>query len=157
MDPDDGSGTQRLRVPRAAAWLGTLGLIPFVGLSLACAVIDGAGKTEADFALVAYGAVILSFLGGVHWGSALTDSGSAQGNRALFRRLTYSVVPALVGWVALLLPSPANLLTLIPAFLVLLAFDVHASRANEVPAWYPALRWPLTLVVTAALSLAAVA
>ncbi len=157
MESDDGGRTQTRRVPRAASWLGALGLMPFVALSLACAVIDGPGKNEALFALAAYGAVILSFLGGVHWGLALAGSGAAQNGRELFRRLTYSVLPALIGWVALLLPTPANLLTLSVAFLILLAYDFVASRANRAPAWYPTLRWPLTLIVTAALLFAVVA
>ena len=57
-------------VPKAASWLGGLGLAPFVYFALVVEHLDLGMKVSASFALVAYGAVILSFLGGIHWGAA---------------------------------------------------------------------------------------
>ena len=52
-------------LPRSAAWLGFGGLLPFVGLALTAFVDRHHGIVWAD-ALVAYGAVILSFVGALH-------------------------------------------------------------------------------------------
>ena len=48
-------------------------------------------------ALLAYGALIVSFLGGIHWGSP--TSASHDGARL------WGVVPSLLAWPLLLLPS----------------------------------------------------
>ena len=57
-------------LPRSAAWLGFGGLLPFIGLALTAFVDRHHGIVWAD-ALVAYGAVILSFVGALHWGFAM--------------------------------------------------------------------------------------
>ena len=143
------------QVPAAAKWLGALGAIPFVFLAVAAPFLEAPVQERAHFALVAYGAVILSFLGGIHWGLAIAGAGPVQSNRTTFARLGVSVVPSLVGWSALLLSGQLGLLVLAAAFLGLLLFDLHASRKAQAPAWYPKLRWPLTVVVAASLTLAA--
>ncbi|MDD2875189.1 MAG: DUF3429 domain-containing protein [Azoarcus sp.] len=53
-------------LPRTVAWLGYGGRLPFVLLT----VLLGVGVDGADFfreALIGYGAVILSFVGALHW------------------------------------------------------------------------------------------
>jgi len=143
------------QVPSTAKWLGALGAIPFVFLALAGPFIEASFQERANFGLAAYGAVILSFLGGIHWGLAIADASSVQSNGATFARLGISVVPSLVGWGVLLLSRPIGLLVLAAAFSVLLLVDLHASRKAQTPAWYPKLRWPLTVVVAASLTFAA--
>ena len=143
------------QVPPAARWLGALGAIPFAILALAGSFLEASIQERAHFALAAYGAVILSFLGGIHWGLGIAGAGPVQSNGTTFARLGVSVVPSLVGWSALLIPVPMSLLVLAAAFSGLLFFDWHASRQAQSPVWYPKLRWPLTVVVVAALALAA--
>ena len=145
------------QVPAAAKWLGALGAIPFVFLAVAAPFLEASVQERAHFALVAYGAVILSFLGGIHWGLAIANAGRVQGNGTAFARLGVSVVPSLVGWSALLSSGPMSLFVLAAAFSGLLLLDWHASRQAQTPAWYPKLRWPLTVVVVASLMLAAFA
>lgn len=140
-------------IPAAANWLGALGALPFVVLAVSGTILEPAGRQTAMVALVAYGAIILSFLGGVHWGLAIAGFGPSGADSALVRRLSFSVVPALVGWSALLLPMSTGLMVLAAAFALLLVFDFVASRSGEAPAWYPQLRWPLTAVVVASLSI----
>ncbi len=144
-------------VPPAAKWLGAAGAIPFVFLAVAGPFLDGALRADASFALAAYGAVILSFLGGVHWGLAIAGSGPRANQEALLRPLTVSVVPSLIAWFALFLPTAAGLLVLAGAFAVMLLVDLLASRSGQAPAWYPTLRWPLTIAVAASLMLGAAA
>ena len=106
---------------------------------------------------MAYGAVILSFLGGIQWGFATVYSHSANQNWALLRRLLTSVLPALVAWVGLLAPQETSFLILSGAFLFVLIGDIRAARSDEAPAWYPLLRWPLTLIVIVSLLIVTVA
>lgn len=133
---------------RRVAWaLALAGLIPFVG----CAAMVAAGGTDADAwlgALIAYAAVILSFLGGTRWGAALA-SGSPD-------RLTLilSNLPALVAWAALLpleMPSPMRLSLLSAGLALMWIWD-----RRRPPAWYPALRTTATLGALLSLGLAVV-
>ena len=144
-------------IPRAASWLGALGAVPFVFFAILGLVLEDADREQASFVLAAYGAVILSFLGGIHWGLAIADFGCRPLEGASYRRLTLSVVPSLVGWLALVLPLAAGLLILALAFLLMLFVDWRATRQGEAPAWYPKLRWPLTTAVAASLILGTLA
>jgi hypothetical protein len=54
-----------LKVPSSATWLGGLGVVPFLGLAAALPFLAGEPKSIIAYALVAYGATILSFLGGL--------------------------------------------------------------------------------------------
>ena len=135
-------------VPFSAAWLGGLGAIPFVCLASALPFVVGEPRVMATHALIAYGATILSFLGGI-------ESAGAPGG--LPARLIASVIPALIGWIALLLREPTGLLVLAAAFAAMLWFDLRATRRGEAPPWYPKLRIPLTLIVVASLLFGATA
>ena len=144
----------KTRVPLAAAWLGGLGAVPFVALAAAVALLDGPPRGLAVQALAGYGAVILSFLGGIHWGLAVAPAVGANGS-GLNARLAGSILPSLAGWTALLVPSTIGLFAMAAAFAGMLGFDLLATRAGEAPAWYPRLRIPLTLAVVGSLLLAA--
>ena len=52
---------------------------------------------------------------------------------------------------ALLVAPPVGIVILAIAFGLLLIVDLEASRKGEAPAWYPSLRWPLTVTVIASL------
>ena len=144
------------RPPASAAWLGGLGAIPFVGLSAAVLFLSGPARVAAVHALLAYGAVILSFLGGVHWGLAMAGTGGADRDR-LWLRLIVSVTPSLAAWAALLVGGRAGLFVLAASVAAMLWVDLRATRLGQAPRWYPALRIPLTVVVVTALLVAAFA
>jgi hypothetical protein len=81
------------------AWVyGVLGLIPFIG----CAAADVAGVAPNQdwwrLALLIYGAIILSFLGGARWGLQLARV------RASATAITLSMAPSLAGFFLLLAP-----------------------------------------------------
>ena len=149
--------SSQTRVPSAAKWLGALGAIPFVFLAVAGPFLEGTLQEQVSFALAAYGAVILSFLGGIHWGLAIAGFGPEQSDSTKFRRLAFSVIPSLIGWGALFLPRPHGLLFLAAAFSWMLLFDLQASRKEQVPPWYRKLRCPLTAVVVTSLTVEALA
>ena len=114
--------------------------------------VDGSLREQTTVALTAYGAVILSFLGGIHWGLAINAIAAGSEEGRLFRRLGCSVVPALIGWIAFLMPRTVSLSVLAVAFIAVLYLDVMASRNGEAPDWYPRLRVPLTITVVLSLA-----
>lgn len=59
--------------PPLVLLLGLLGLIPFIVTAYLAAAWQAPADLRALTALIAYAAVILSFLGGVHWGFALVE------------------------------------------------------------------------------------
>lgn len=140
-------------VPGPALILGAAGLIPFVACLLIGFVAPDDVADLAMLALRAYAACILSFMGGVHWGLAI-DPATREPSP---QRLGASVVPALAGWVALLLPPFFGFLLLTLTFTDLLAYDHYETRRGHAPGWYPALRLPLTVVVVLCLLLAPLA
>lgn len=134
-------------VPPGASWLGLAGALPFAGLALLSLI----SQSWASFALLAYGAVILSFMGGVHWGLAMAQQDSS------IERLGMSVVPALIGWVAVLIGGTVGCLLLAASFGGLLLYDMQSTARGQAPVWYPALRKPLTLIVVLSLLAGAIA
>lgn len=94
----------------------------------------------AIYALGTYGAVILSFLGGVRWGNLLSDHSQVR----RWGALTLSVVPSLIAWPALMMPPIAMLATLSAGFVFQFALDVEAVRREELPGWFGRLRKILT-------------
>lgn len=143
-------------VPSSAAWLGGFGAVPFIGLAAAAPFLSGPTKILVSHAMAAYGALILSFLGGVHWGLAIgSKRGSDRGK--LPSRLILSVIPSLVGWFALLIGETKGLFILAAAVATMLWVDLRATSLGDAPPWYPKLRIPLSLVVIAALLIGAMA
>lgn len=127
------------RIPTVALTLGLAGLIPFVGAAL----LSLTGTRFADIAttaLVAYGAVILSFLGGVRWGAVLHDPPAL----AKFGPLTWSILPSLLAWVALLLPPSPSITLLLAGLVGQYLLDRKGTHTNQLPAWYLRLRTLLT-------------
>ena len=135
------------RMPRSALWLGLAGVIPFWAAALAF-LLTGAGPGFFLHAGLAYGAVILSFLGGIRWGEALKGRGERE--RALLFAL--SVLPSLAGWAGLILPAIPGVSLLIAGFLLQALWDVISVQRGELPGWFARLRmWLTTLAVTALL------
>ena len=143
-------------VPSSAAWLGGLGAIPFIALAGAMPFLDGATRPLVARALLTYGACILSFLGGIHWGLTIAPLRETNPSN-LAARLTFSVTPSLVAWAALLIAGQAGLLLLAFAVVAMLFADLRATRLGEAPFWYPRLRIPLSIVVVATLTFGAFA
>ena len=139
-------------IPTPALVLGVGGLIPFGAAAFtACfpaSVFEllGNESSAADIqhyaiqALGAYGAVILSFLGGIRWGKLLNDKSRIKH----WSPLALSVVPSLVAWFALLLAPIWMLSVLAAGFVLQYALDIEAVKRGELPAWFGRLRTILT-------------
>jgi hypothetical protein len=139
-------------IPRSAFWLGTGGLVPFVVLTSALFALPDHARPQLLFWLTAYAAVILSFVGAVHWGIALVHAQMREPDRSLY--MGWSIVPALAAWMSLLLPAKTGLLLMAATFAVHFAADRQLAQRFPVPAWYVRLRGGLTGVVVLCLLLA---
>ncbi len=135
------------RVPAYVAWLGYGGLLPFA-LTAVGTLADPARRELWQQALLAYGAVILSFVGALHWAFAM----GANEDRQAQPLYLWSVLPALAGWVALLLPLLLAQGAVLAAFLLIVAFVAHyvqdkrLERLHPLPGWYLPLRLRLSSV-----------
>ena len=143
------------RLPLLPIALGLAGLIPFVACGLGALGMDVARAGRAELALVAYGAVILAFLGGVHWGLALHGLDEPVERRADRVRYALGVVPSLIGWAALLVSLVTvpwiGLALLIGGFAAVTLVEARGARAGLLPSGYMWLRWLLSAGVLIAL------
>jgi len=131
------------RTPALVAWLGYGGLIPFVALALAAAA-GGPYAEASGCALRAYGAVILSFVGALHWGFAMLSGEMPRPERN--RAYAWSVIPALLAWAALLSAPTVSCALLAAGFALHYGMDRLFAEHNTLPAWYLPLRLKLTAV-----------
>ena len=142
------------RLPTTALALGVAGLIPFLAFGYgAAAGVDDDRAARFTSGLVAYGAVILAFLGGVHWGFVLGEGMPPGVSTPRERyRLVFGVLPSLVGWAALLallmLGWPRLAIAILLAgFVAATATEGELARRSLVPGGYMWLRWGLSAVV----------
>ena len=138
-------------LPRLAAQLGYAGLIPFVIGAMLAWLPELMPFVLPHWPLLAYGAVILSFMGAIHWGLAMHSGQMTNGTR---NQLLLSIVPSLIAWIALALPPIAGYPVLGMGFLLMLFGDVKAVAYGQAPDWYPGLRGPLTFVALISLAVA---
>ncbi len=133
-------------LPLPALILGLGGLIPFVACGLVAGTAGPDWQGKAMLALAAYAAVVLAFLGGVHWGFALVPGAAAPRVR-----LGLGVVPSLVGWAGLLVVftglETVGLAVLAAGFVALTIVEGRAARSGLVPPGYMMLRYGLSAVV----------
>lgn len=126
--------------PRALR-LGYLGLLPFVvGAALIWLRLEPAVAHEfVSLAVSAYAALILSFLGGIHW---------ALGMRAPSPepvRFAWGVVPSLLAWMALLMPPHAGLVVHGVVLVICYLVDRKVYPLHGLSGWLT-LRFRLTAV-----------
>jgi hypothetical protein len=135
-------------LPPLAVVLGAAGLIPFMVLGLGAVSANPVNSLAAAEQLVGYGAVILAFLGGVHWGFTLGETGDGKAARA---RLALGVVPSLIGFIAIFLAIGVHpvlsLIVLIAGFIGTLVVEIRAQSRDLMPSGYLALRMALTALV----------
>jgi hypothetical protein len=136
----DTRAPQSSAVVPIALWLGYAGLIPFAAGAAMAWLLPPEWRPFAAAALSAYAAVIVSFLGGIHWGIGFRD-----GTPRLF---LWGVVPSLLAVSALLLPPLHGLLVHGLVLLLCYAVDRRVYPAHGLQAWLT-LRWRLSLVAAA--------
>ena len=137
-------------LPVSVGLLGYGGLIPFIAMAI-LSIAEPAHGIIYRGALLLYGAVILSFVGAIHWGAAMFAAElSDKTRRACY---LWSVVPALMGWSTFILAPVASAMLLVLGFLLQYWRDVSIREAVAWPSWYLPLRVRLTMVASASLLL----
>ena len=143
--------------------LGLAGAVPFVALAVPLAPAFGGVVPASLFpverraeAQASYGATIVSFLGGMHWGFAgagFAGAGASAGASAAARkalvlagpaRFAWSVVPSLLAWPALMCATPYSLVAVAAALAATLAADAGFAAKGLMPRWLMPLRFGLT-------------
>jgi hypothetical protein len=119
---------------RRVFWLGYSGLIPLLLASI-WLLIDPGRDNVLDYVKY-YAAIILTFVGAIHWGRALHSQQVSL--------LTWSVLPSLLAFACLLLPASTALPVLAIGFILQLMLDQHQYR--QVP-WFLRMRFHLTALV----------
>jgi hypothetical protein len=132
-----------------ASLLGYAGVVPFIAGATLTWLPSGTFEfLPRHWPLLSYSAVILTFMGAIHWGLAMHN---AQATPQIRAQLLLSTVPSLIAWIALGLPVSFSYPLLAFAFVLMLYGDARALAFDLVPQWYAKLRGPLTFVALLAL------
>ena len=126
---------------KTAKLLGYAGLIPFIIFSIG-SWFQLPFISDSIYILTAYAAIILSFMGAIHWGIAMSRSEYQNG-----KYFIASVIPGLSAWLALLLPQRYAITLLMIGFIALIIYDWSVEKPQRLPGWYIPMRNRLTLVV----------
>ena len=127
-------------VPLPALVLGLGGLIPFLAGAVAVWLFEPMAARVAQDMQVAYATVILSFLGAVHWGAALSRPDGARS----WGWMGWSVTPALLAWFSVMMAPESALMALMACYLAAFAVDMQAVKKGLLPLWYLSPRRVLT-------------
>jgi hypothetical protein len=148
MSMSDPVASLQEKIPPVALLLGLVGTVPFIAAAIGCWVDPELARRGMWLpAGLAYGAAILSFLGGIRWGASL---GSHQHQP----QFTLSVLPCLAGWAALLVPGIIGICMLIGGFLLQALWDVTGVQTGRLPPWFGRLRmWSTAIVISALLAM----
>jgi ABC-type amino acid transport system permease subunit len=104
--------------------------------------------------MAGYGASIVSFLGGIHWGIGFRNV-SRMHNAPLFN-FGWGVVPSLLAWIAITMPAYAGLPLLAAILFLCYAVDRKTYPEAGIGEWLP-MRWHLTVVAALSCLLGAAA
>ncbi|MEP1206510.1 MAG: DUF3429 domain-containing protein [Rhizobiaceae bacterium] len=139
-----------LTLTRRNAWaLSLAGYVPFAVLTIGLWLLlpESQNYVLTGTALTTYGAVILSFLGGVRWGLALRSANEAASRYILI----VSVMPSLAGWFSLYLDAPFVYAVQALVFAAVGAWDALSGEKGAFGLWFVKLRTTLTFLVTGTL------
>jgi hypothetical protein len=120
------------------AGLAVQGLDTTIDMSTAMTALTHALNVQ-----VTYGAVLLSFLGALHWGMEFAQLGGMHG----YRRLALGVAPILYAWPTLMLEPTSALIAQWAGFTGLWYADLKATGAGWTPKWYSQYRFYLSILV----------
>ncbi|KAF5586062.1 Halomucin [Fusarium pseudocircinatum] len=156
-------------VPRESSILGLAGTLPYLGTSLSTVFLAWdlnkpipTGNTFYDAIMIdhetakyllsvieplqlGYGAVIISFLGAIHWGLEYAEKQPLR-ERTRFR-YGMGLAASIVAWPTLMLPVEYALTSQFLAFVALYFADSRAATKGWAPRWYGSYRFLLTAMV----------
>ncbi|KAI1343748.1 hypothetical protein F5Y15DRAFT_367831 [Xylariaceae sp. FL0016] len=162
-------------VPKESYYLGLAGTLPYLATSLSTVYLSWVINTpwpttssatnsvliDHDTARqllstlepiqLGYGAVIISFLGAIHWGMEYAEKAPSHA-RTRFRYGT-GVLASVVAWPTLFMPTVFGLTAQFAAFVALYSADSRATVRGWAPRWYSNYRFTLTAIVGVAIAL----
>ncbi|WVR09470.1 hypothetical protein IAU60_006537 [Kwoniella sp. DSM 27419] len=151
-------------VPKPVLLTGLAGTIPYLGTSVSIVALareaslaSQAGTSPAGLDLptalsylhtlehvqITYGAIILSFLGALHWGMEFAKLGGEHG----YRRLALGIAPVLIAWPTLMLGHGVALASQWFGFTFMWFFDQRATSQGWTTWWYSTYRFYLSIIV----------
>ncbi|KAG8953145.1 hypothetical protein FRC04_003093 [Tulasnella sp. 424] len=149
-------------VPKPILITGLAGALPYLGTAastLYSARVAGllasghAARVDFDTAMsvleaatqvqVTYGAVLLSFLGALHWGMEFTGYGGYKG----YRRLALGAAPVAFAWSTLALDPTLALVAQWVGFSAMWYADMRVTLAGWTPVWYSQYRFYLSILI----------
>ncbi|KAH8890293.1 hypothetical protein GQ53DRAFT_722271 [Thozetella sp. PMI_491] len=166
-------------VPRQPYALGLAGTLPYLATSISTVYLSWDLKTtwptDSNFlnsflvshetatqwlqALepiqIGYGAVIISFLGAIHWGLEYAEKAPSR-PRTSFRYGIGLLAPC-IAWPTMMFPIEWALTGQFLAFTGLYFADARATKRGWAPAWYSTYRFVLTAIVGATIVMTLVA
>lgn len=151
-----------ITVPEPVMKVGLAGGIPYVGTALASvyyarqaaqAMEGNLHGVDVETTLqlldqihhvqITYGAVLLGFLGAVHWGLEFAKYGGELG----YKRLALGVAPVLYAWPTLSMAPEVALAAQWAGFTAFWWADSKATTAGWTPRWYSQYRFYLSVLV----------
>lgn len=161
-------------VPRESYVLGLAGTLPYLATSMSTVFLSwnlNAEPSSSGFlnsimlshdsahwwlgviepVQLGYGAVIISFLGAIHWGLEYAEK-KPQRDRTRFR-YGLGVLASVAAWPTMYLPIEFALTSQLAAFTGLYFADTTATRKGWAPSWYSSYRFVLTAIVGAAITI----
>jgi len=121
--------------------LGYAGLLPFVLGALLVWLVHDELRPAVMRGLAVYAAVIVSFLGGIHWGLAMRAPSPPS------MHLAWGVLPSVFAWPAALMPAGAGLVLLAAMLLACYAVDRRLYATAGAERWLT-LRFRLSAVAS---------
>ncbi len=132
------------RIKIIANLLGYGGVIPFLYALAGIAFGDTELVPFYMHSFLSYGAIILTFIGAVHWGLIMNMKSTS--NCSWF--MLGSVVPAIVSWIAMMLSTKVALSILLSGFIITYIYEKTLLWELLFPDWYKQLRTNLTIIVS---------
>ena len=136
---------------RFPLWLGYSGLLPMLAF-LAGLWFWPKLTNQLVFMTMLYVGTIFSFLGGIQWGFAVNNETRTAPPEANVLRFVVGVMPALITFVALVIPRIYGGMLLISGLWLLLAFERQRHTSTSFPDWYLPLRINLTILLSGSLA-----
>jgi hypothetical protein len=160
-------------VPKESYYLGLAGTVPYLATSLSIVYLSWnlntpwpsnsiflnhfllnhdsarAWLSAIEPVQLGYGAVIISFLGAIHWGLEYAETKPSY-PRTTFRYAA-GLAASVVAWPTLFMPYYYALTAQFGAFVALYFADTRAGIRGWTPHWYGAYRFVLTAIVGVAI------
>lgn len=136
------------QAPTAVLVLSYARVVPFVATALIIALSSPSSAASSALAAeIAYGAVLLSFLGGARWGAAI----GAGGDQIHFKPLALLLLPMLFSWCVIFMAPEVALAALMAGFMLLALAERLRAQQGRGHEWQGGLEVALTILTEIAL------